>query len=224
MMLGCLIGDRVRHRRQPSEGIVIMMAVTDVLLSKLVWEQLRSDEESDALYQSRFHYFIEHSCYAHKQINLQSWVSIAAIPIGFSAQSLDEAQQEAIRCARVMTEQPKKIREAQIIASLVFLGKEGVSRDVIPYFLKAEYNINIEKNQSAMGRAINQILVASDFETYLMDSKTSHRIAYTLLCGGLGQAFLAPMSQKMVDETLDVMLDDYKRITLSFHKTYDLKF
>lgn len=221
-MLGCLIGDHVRHRSQPSEGVVIMMAVTDVLLSKLVWEQLRSDEESDALYQSRFQYFIEHSCY--KQINLQSWVSISAIPIGFSAQSLDEAQQEAIRCARMMTEQPNKIKEAQIIASLVFLGKEGVASNAIPYFLKAEYNINIEKMQSALGRAINQLLGSSDFESYLMDSRTSHRIAYTLLCGGLGQAFLAPMSQKMVDETLDVMLEDYKRITLSFHKTYDLKF
>lgn len=221
-MLGCLIGDHVRHRSQPSEGVVIMMAVTDVLLSKLVWEQLRSDEESDALYQSRFQYFIEHSCY--KQINLQSWVSISAIPIGFSAQSLDEAQQEAIRCARMMTEQPNKIKEAQIIASLVFLGKEGVASNAIPYFLKAEYNINIEKMQSTLGRAINQLLGSSDFESYLMDSRTSHRIAYTLLCGGLGQAFLAPMSQKMVDETLDVMLEDYKRITLSFHKTYDLKF
>lgn len=224
MMLGCLIGDHVRHRRQPSEGVVIMMAVTDVLLSKLVWEQLRSDEESDALYQSRFQYFIEHSCYAHKQINLQSWISIVAIPIGFSAESLDEAKHEAIRCARMMTEQPKKIKEAQMIASLAFLGKKGVNRDAIPYFLKAEYNINIEKMQSAMARAINQLLVTPDFETYLMDSKASHRIAYTLLCGGLGQAFLAPMSQKMVDETLDDMLEDYKRITLSFHKTYDLKF
>lgn len=221
-MLGCLIGDHVRHRSQPSEGVVIMMAVTDVLLSKLVWEQLRSDEESDALYQSRFQYFIEHSCY--KQINLQSWVSISAIPIGFSAQSLDEAQQEAIRCARMMTEQPNKIKEVQIIASLVFLGKEGVASNAIPYFLKAEYNINIEKMQSALGRAINQLLGSSDFESYLMDSRTSHRIVYTLLCGGLGQAFLAPMSQKMVDETLDVMFEDYKRITLSFHKTYDLKF
>ena len=223
-MLGCLIGDHIRGRKQSSEGCVIMMAVADVILSKLVWEQLRSDEESDALYQSRFQYFISHSSYAHQSIKLGSWTMIAAIPIGFSAENIDEAKSEALRCARIMTNQPNKIKEAQMIASLIFLGKEGVSREAIAYFLKAEYQFNLDKSKTVFGKMVRNLIQASNFESYLMESCVSSRMASTLLCGGLAQAFLGPLPLSLVDETLDELNEDYKRIVLSFHKTYDLKF
>lgn len=223
-MLGCLIGDHMRGRKQPSEGCVIMMAVTDVILSKLVWEQLRSEAESDALYQSRFQYFINHSSYANRPIKLGSWTMIAAIPIGFSAENLDAAQSEALRCARVMTNQPNKIKEAQMIASLIFLGKEGVSREAISYFLKAEYQFDLDKSKTVFGKMVRNLLHAPNVESYLIESCDSPRMASTLLCGGLGQAFLGPFPSILVDETLDNLNEDYKRIVLSFHKTYDLKF
>ena len=57
-----------------------------------------------------------------------------------------------------------------------------------------------------------------------MESCVSSRMVSTLLCGGLAQAFLGPLPLSLVDETLDELNEDYKRIVLSFHKTYALKF
>ena len=60
-MLGCIIGDNLRNQKNSSEGITIMMAVADVLLSKLVFEDLRQESESDTLYRNRFDYFMTHA-------------------------------------------------------------------------------------------------------------------------------------------------------------------
>lgn len=84
-MLGCIIGDNLRNQKNSSEGITIMMAVADVLLSKLVFEDLRQESESDTLYRNRFDYFMTHAKKTKKDIQLSQWTQIAAIPIGFSS-------------------------------------------------------------------------------------------------------------------------------------------
>ena len=68
-MLGCIIGDNLRNQKNSSEGITIMMAVADVLLSKLVFEDLRQESESDTLYRNRFDYFMTHAKRQKKTFN-----------------------------------------------------------------------------------------------------------------------------------------------------------
>ena len=222
-MLGCIIGDNLRNQKNSSEGITIMMAVADVLLSKLVFEDLRQESESDTIYRNRFDYFMTHAKKTKKDIQLSQWTQIAAIPIGFSSNTIDEAKEEAKRCTRIMTDNKKKQEEAALLASLIFLGKEGVPKEAIPFFLEAEYNLKLTPKKSPLARAILDLISQESFESYLEHNKLAKRRSYTLLCGGLGQAFF-PLPASLSNATLDLLHEDYKRIVLSFHKTYDLAF
>lgn len=222
-MLGCMIGDYLRNPKYSSEGITVMMAVADVLLSKLVFEDLRQESESDTLYRNRFDYFITHAKRTKKEIQLNQWTQIAAIPIGFSANTIDEAKEEAKRCTRIMTDNKRKQKEAMLLASLIFLGKEGVPKEAIPFFLEAEYKIKLNSKTSPLSRAILDLIGKESFEIFIEQNTKAKRKAYTLLCGGLGQAFFS-LPEHLTHATLDALDEDYKRILLSFHKTYDLIF
>lgn len=219
-MLGCLVVDHIKNTSRFEDGKVVLVAVADVLLTKLIFEEFRSDEKSDELYKSRFEYFLQQFKCHSNSVNLNTWFQVAMIPIGLSAKTLDEAQLEAKRCMRVMDLEDSKRLEGEILASLVFLGKEGLDKDVIMYFLEAEYQLDLKKVKTAFGHAIKSLLKSEDFEAYIEEICCYKRRSYRMMCGGLGHAYYNHLPADWVNPTLDALDEDMKSMSLSFMKTF----
>ena len=220
-MLGCLVVDHMKSSNHSINGKIVLTAITDVLLTKLTFEEWRLEDKSDELYLSRFEYFNKKFNENKTEINYSTWFQIAMIPIGLSADSLDAAQQEARRCLRVMNIKETKKREGEIIASLIFLGKEGLDKNIIEFFLKEEYNLVITQEKNAFGFAINSLLKCENFESYIATISSYKRHNYRMLCGGLGQVYFNRLPTVWVNETLDLLEDDIKSMTLSFMKAFN---
>ena len=220
-MLGCLIVDHIKTTNHSNIGKIILTSATDVLLTKLTFEEWHSEEKSDELYRSRLEYFSKQFNKNSDDINIGVWFQIAMIPIGLSAKSLDEAQQEARRCLRLMNIQESKKLEGEIIASLIFLGKEGLDKKHIPYFLNAEYQIDIKKSKNSFSYSINSLIESQDFENYIEKICVYKRQSYRMMCGGLGQVYFNRLPKQWVNETLDALDGDVKAMSLSFMKAFN---
>jgi len=219
-MLGCLVVDHIKNTYHTQDGKVVLIAVADVLLTKLIFEEFQAEEKSDELYQSRLKYFIQQLKTHPKSVNIKTWFQVAMIPIGLSAKTLDEAQLEAKRCLRIMDLKQSKKLEGEIIASLIFLGKEGLDKEVIMYFLEAEYQLDLKKVKTAFGHAIKSLLNCDNFETYIEEVCRYKRRSYRMMCGGLGQVYYNSLPENWVNPTLDALEDDIKSMSLSFMKTF----
>jgi len=220
-MLGCLIVDHVKGDTRSNYGKIILVAVADVLLTKLIFDEWRSEEKSDELYRSRFKYFTKQVKENTRNLKISSWFQVAMIPIGLSAKTLDEAQHEARRCLRVMELKAAKEMEGEIIASLVFLGKEGLDKEVIPYFLEEEYQINLNREKTAFGHALKSLLAHESFDAYIEKICVYKQLGYRMMCGGVGQVYCQPLPSKWVNDTLDDLDGDIKSMSLSFMRTFN---
>ena len=220
-MLGSMIVDHFKPNFYSTDGKFVIAAIADTLLTKLIYGEWRSDEKSLELYQSRFQYYFNEYQQLSADIQLKSWFQAAMVPVGLSADSIDEAQLESRRCLEAMGVAPDRFLEGEILAALIFLGKEGVDKEAIPYFLQSEYQLAISKLPPTLELNIRSLLDCGNFEAYLKEACVYNDPSYLMMCGGLGQVFYNRLPAFLVDPMLDCLEEDIKAMILSFLKSFN---
>ena len=230
-MLGSMIVDHFRPNFGSTEGNIVIMAVTDVLLTKLMFAEDRFGEGSNALYMERFKTYAREYGLPFSKLDLSAYYQAAMVPIGLRYGSSDpdcdwEAElalvkEEARQCLQIMGISPERILEGELLASLLFLGKGGAPTSIVPFFLKNEYNRPQNSWSPELSHILDSLEAATDFVDFLDKACIFNDPSLQMLCGGLGQVFFNRLPAKWVDTTLDFMDYDQKNMLLSFLKRFE---
>jgi len=231
MMLGSMIVDHFRPNFSSRSGHVVIMAVTDVLLTKLMFAEDRFGDGSDALYKERFKTYANEYALPFSSLELNAYYQAAMVPIGLRYGSSDPdcnwetelalVKEEAVQCLQAMEIDPEKALEGELLASLIFLGKGGAPTKVVPYFVENEYGKPIDKWSPELSHILRSLGEAHDFVDFLDKACIFNDPSLQMLCGGLGQVFFNRLPAKWVDTTLDDMDYDQKSMLLSFLKRFE---
>lgn len=230
-MLGCMIVDHFRPNFSSRSGHIVIMALTDVLLTKLMFAEDRFGEGSDALYKERFKTYANEYGLPFEKLDLSAYYQSAMVPIGLRYGSSDpdcdweaelfQVKDEAGQCLQVMGVADDKAIEGELLASLIFLGKGGAPTKIIPYFVQNEYSKTIDEWSPELSHILSSLVEAEDFVDFLDKACIFNDPSLQMLCGGLGQVFYNRLPAKWVDTTLDNMDYDQKSMLLSFLKRFE---
>lgn len=126
-------------------------------------------------------------------------------PVGFAAETLDEALEGARRSAEVTHDHPEGIRGAQATAAVVFLARKQETRESIRRSIEARFGYDLgftldeirptyRFNETCLGtvpQAIVAFLESTDFEDALRNAVSLGGDADTLACivGGMAEAY-----------------------------------
>lgn len=230
-MLGCMIVDHFRPNFASTEGNIVITAITDVLLTKLMFAEDRFGEGSDALYKERFKSYAHEYHLPFSKLDLTAYYQAAMVPIGLRYGSSDDecdwehemelVKSEARLCLQSMGIIKDRIEEGEMLASLVFLGKGGTPSSFIPYFVVNEYGKTIDNWSRELSHILQSLVTAQDFVDFLDKACIFNDPSLQMLCGGLGQVFFNRLPAKWVDATLDEMDYDQKTMVLSFLKRFE---
>jgi|GEM_PF-1858969 len=230
-MLGCMIVDHFRPNFRSRAGMVVMMAVTDTLLTKLMFEQDHLGEGSDALYMERIKRYSEEYGIAFDPEDAKSYYQTAMVPIGMRYGSSEEdcdwgeelglVKKEARMCLKALGIEGQRALEGELLASLIFLGKGGASTKAVSYFIEHEYAKPVDGWSHELSHILTTLAESADFVEFLDKACIFNDPSLQMLCGGLGQVFFNRLPAKWVDNTLDDMDYDQKNMLLSFLKRFE---
>ena len=122
--------------------------------------------------------------------------AMRAGPIGYAAQSENEALDEARRCAAPTHNHPEGVKGAQAVALAVFLARSGAAKSDIRHALAARFNYDLERTvdsirpsyrfdvaaERSVPEAIICFLDAGDFEDAVRNAVSLGGDADTMAC------------------------------------------
>jgi len=155
--------------------------------------------------------------------------AMRAGPIGFAAQSAEEALEEALRCASHTHNHPEGVKGAQAVALAVFLARTGVGKEGIRQELAARFGYDLDRTVGsirpghtfdvAAARSVPEAIVcfldAQDFEDAVRNAVSLGGDADTMACiagviaeahwGGVPEAIEREVRGRLPEEFADVL-------------------
>lgn len=155
-------------------------------------------------------------------------------PAGLIASSLEEAEELGQRTAEVTHNHPEGIKAARITAGLIFLGREGRSKDELRAYAEKEYEVPTcdeirswyefdETCQGTMPAVLAAFFDSTDFEDAIRNAISVGGDSDTIaaITGSIAEGFYGVPDAlwKQARQFLPIRLDNVVR---TFYKRYDL--
>lgn len=154
-------------------------------------------------------------------------------PVGFYAQSLEEALDLAKRSAEVTHNHPEGIKGAQAIASAIYLARTGKDKKYIREYLQSTFEYDLcrtcddirpdycfnETCQGSCPEAIIAFLDSSSFESAIRLAVSLGGDSDTIACmtGGIAAAYYG-ISARLVERAMTFLPDDIRQTVRNFDK------
>ncbi|GGY04822.1 hypothetical protein GCM10007160_35610 [Litchfieldella qijiaojingensis] len=170
-----------------------------------------------------------------------SWGNGSAMrvsPVGFAAQSLDEAVEEARRSAAVTHDHPEGIRGAQAIAAAIYLARHGADKADIKARIEELFGYRLEKAladirpryrfdvscQGSVPPSIIAFLESDDVESAIRNAISLGGDADTMACmaGGIAEAYYGGLPEELRKETMAQLDAPLREIVERFAARYGL--
>ena len=152
-------------------------------------------------------------------------------PVGFYAQSLEEALDLAKQSAEVTHNHPEGIKGAQAIASAIYLARTGKSKDYIREYIRCTFEYDLYRtcdeirpnyyfNETCQGSCPEAIIAFLDSNSY----ESAIRLAVSLggdtdtvacMAGGIAAAYYG-IPDRLVERALTFLPDDILEIVRKF--------
>jgi len=239
-----------------TDDTVMTIAVADALLSKVNFKNgIEYESESNIIYASKF------KQYGHRYPNagygnmFNKWLysedakpynsygngsAMRVSPIGFAANTLEEAFKESKISAQITHNHKEGIKGAQAVASAIFLANKGESKDTIKKFIEEKFNYNLSRKlddirptysfdpscQGSVPEAIIAFLESDDFEDAIRKAISLGGDSDTIACisGGIAQAYYKKIPSEILREALCKLDDEMKMIIDKFNKRYNVQY
>lgn len=169
----------------------------------------------------------------------QSWgngSAMRASPIGWVADDLEWALEEAKRSAEVTHDHPNGIKGAQAVAASVFLARQGASKEGIRSYVTQAFGYNLDRTvaeirpnygfdvscEGSVPEAIVAFLDSSGFEDAIRKAISLGGDSDTIACisGSIAHAFYKTIPQWMSDYCLGLLDPAQRSIIDDFWKRY----
>lgn len=168
-----------------------------------------------------------------------SWGNGSAMrvsPVGFAADSMEEALDQARKSAEVTHNHPEGIKGAQATAAGIFLARKGTSRQDIKKYIENTFGYSLSESldsirkhyrfdiscQGSVPQAITAFLESKNFEDAIRKAVSIGGDSDTIACitGGIAQAFYREIPDPIVDTVLSRLDSRLRRITTLFCNKY----
>ena len=159
-------------------------------------------------------------------------------PVGFAADSLDEALSLARRSAEVTHDHPEGIRGAQAVAAVIFLARQGASRLEILNEIEARFDYDLSPClddirpgyrfdvtcRGSVPQAIIAFLEADGVEEAIRNAVSLGGDADTLACmaGGMAEAFHGGVPAPIAEAALARLPPDLRVVVEAFRMRHGL--
>jgi ADP-ribosylglycohydrolase len=168
-----------------------------------------------------------------------SWGNGSAMrvsPVGWYANSIDEALSEAKKSAEVTHNHPEGIKGAQATAAAVYMARTGKSKDEIKKFVVDTFGYDLDRKlddirpgydfdvscQGSVPEAIIAFLESTDFESAIRLAISVGGDSDTIACitGGIAEAFYKDVPDKIVENVLEILPPELVKIVEDFSAKY----
>lgn len=172
----------------------------------------------------------------------ESWgngSAMRASPIGWVAESLEWALEEAERSAEVTHSHPYGIKGAQAVAAAVFLARQGQSKEELRAYISQQFDYDLDRTvdqirpgywfdvscEGSVPEAIIAFLDSSDFESAIRKAISLGGDSDTIACitGAIAHAFYGEIPQWMTDYCLDALDPSQRALLDEFWELYPPK-
>lgn len=153
-------------------------------------------------------------------------------PVGFAFDTLDEVLEQAKRSAEVTHNHPEGINGAQAVASAVFLGRTGNSKEEVKAYIERTFGYNLSEPLDEIRRsyrfdmtcpgsvpqAIIAFLESNDFEDAVRKAISIGGDSDTIACmaGGIAQAFYGGIPKEIEDKVRSLLDQRLNRVLTEF--------
>ncbi|MCH4564800.1 ADP-ribosylglycohydrolase family protein [Halomonas sp. EGI 63088] len=170
-----------------------------------------------------------------------SWGNGSAMrvpPVGFAAQSLDEALTLARRSAEVTHNHPEGIRGAQAVAAVIFLARQGADKTSLRAEVEARFGYDLSRSldeirpgyrfdvscQGSVPPAIIAFLEADGVEAAIRNAVSLGGDADTQACmaGAMAEAFHGGLPEPLRRETLARLTPELCAVVEAFQVRFSL--
>jgi len=170
-----------------------------------------------------------------------SWGNGSAMrvpPVGYAFDSVGEVRTEAKRSAEVTHNHPEGVRGAQATAVAIFLARKGKTKDEIRDWVEEMFGYDLHRRlddmrptyrfdescQGTVPPAIIAFLESKDYEDAIRKAVALGGDADTLACitGGIAEAFYGGVPTPIVRQTLDLLDERLRSVTLEFCVRYKI--
>jgi ADP-ribosylglycohydrolase len=169
-----------------------------------------------------------------------SWGNGSAMrvsPVGWAFDSLDEVLAQAKNSADVTHNHPEGVKGAQATAAVIFLARNGSSKDEIRDYVRATFNYPLLATldeirpkyrfdvscQGTVPPAIQALLESTDYEDAVRKAVSLGGDSDTLGCitGGMAQAFYGGVPDPIREQTFERLPETLREVVLEFCEEYD---
>lgn len=146
-------------------------------------------------------------------------------PVGFMANSLDQALYLAEKTAKVTHNHPEGIKGAKAVASTIYLSRLGWSKEDVKEYVESSFGYNLSISyeelkltykgggtcQDSVPQAIIAFLYSDSYEDAIRNAVSIGGDSDTIACitGGIAEAYYKEIPQFILDNT-------YKRLNSNF--------
>jgi len=157
-------------------------------------------------------------------------------PVGWYAETLEQALEEAKRSAEVSHNHPEGIKGAQATASAIFLAREGKSKAEIRDYIVSQFGYDlsrtldeirpdyhhVESCMDTVPEAITAFLESDNFEDAVRKAVSLGGDSDTLTCitGGIAEAFYGGVPDHIADEVWNRLDDQLAKVVREFRERY----
>jgi ADP-ribosylglycohydrolase len=157
-------------------------------------------------------------------------------PVGWYANSLDDAMAEAQKSAEVTHNHPEGIKGAKSVAAAVYMARNGKNKNDIKAFITETFGYNLDRKiddirpkyefdvscQGSVPEAIIAFLESTDFENAIRLAVSLGGDSDTIACitGGIAEAFYQDIPEYIRENVLNILPKQLISIIEQFSKLY----
>ena len=160
-------------------------------------------------------------------------------PVGYAAQSEEEAFKEAALNAGVSHNHEEGLKGAQAVALCVYMARHGASKDEIRRRISSAFQYDLSRTcdgirvnysfdetcQKTVPEAITAFLDSTDFEDAIRNAISLGGDADTLACitGSVAEAYYKKIPRDLARKSLCLLPKDFLFIIKDFYQRYQIK-
>ncbi len=175
----------------------------------------------------------------HIQGPYNSWGNGSAMrvsPVGYAFNTLEQVLEEAEKSAAITHNHPEGIKGAQAIAAIIFLIRQGQSKEAIQTYLGDTFNYDLSRSiedirpyysfdvscQGSVPEAIIAFLEAEDFEDTIRTAVSIGGDTDTIasMAGALAEAYYKDIPSGIVEKTFAFLPDKIESVLTDFQNRF----
>ncbi|TLX77714.1 hypothetical protein E9993_03460 [Labilibacter sediminis] len=156
-------------------------------------------------------------------------------PIGFAAESLDIALQQAEETTKLTHNQPEKIKASKAVTAAIFLAKNGENKTAIKEYISSTFAYDLNKSlatlhedvinhdlPSPVPAAITIFLLSDNFEDAIRKAISVGGPSNTIACitGAIAQAYFKHIPRSIIRRALNRLTPEMEKMMNSFESKY----